>query len=313
MRRSWNTRLSPTSSPSPKVGVMATNQTSEPIVPHWKPFQGCLSLDAPTDYKEVSGSCVTQQQQATAAFPLFQKIPKELRLKIWALAVPGPRTVTLTMVGSPKTDISVKSTSCVPAMLHVNLEAREVALKKYSLVEGSIEGLKPIYFDFDMDTLVLNHESIMARLPNTEMAQVLEDSNCFQSRLKYLILGTFSILSPLSSFISLEAITVSSYDYGNDSLNVTMSDRCLDYLDAWKPRSTAGKRLQITLRSELDIEIQTHIHRVRRMSKSGGSTTMVRRSEGLAWEIVWDFRRGVQIFLFNVPFFFMTWERQGLT
>ncbi|KAK5631069.1 hypothetical protein RRF57_006784 [Xylaria bambusicola] len=102
------------------------------------------------------------------SFVQFADLPAELRVKIWQFAIPEARTVVVKSPYSRKIiptsldkvlpqgfDASETwySTTRVPALLHVNAEARHEALKCYSLSLG-VGKVKPrVYVDFNRDTL----------------------------------------------------------------------------------------------------------------------------------------------------------------
>ncbi|KAG4428253.1 hypothetical protein IFR05_016259 [Cadophora sp. M221] len=121
-------------------------------------------------------------------FPLFPSLATELRLLIFSHALPSipPLTLLITQThGSwttspslPKYNCSTPNTSTshftytngteryasrclsprrdVPVLLHVNSEAREVALGRYTLFElDECESRKGVFFDFERDMLVV--------------------------------------------------------------------------------------------------------------------------------------------------------------
>lgn len=91
---------------------------------------------------------------AFSTFTLFHKLPIELRLKIWKFAQPGPRNV-LIVYDSP---YSATSKEPPPALLAVNREARQVALKSYRLLfDGSDVQLKikRLFINPEIDVLII--------------------------------------------------------------------------------------------------------------------------------------------------------------
>jgi hypothetical protein len=94
-------------------------------------------------------------------FHLFPKLPAELRLMIWAAALPGPRLVDVkfhfTDEGSRFGSLPMRCTSRTPppAILGVCSESREEALKKYSLCFTMWGGEATIYFDVEVDNLFI--------------------------------------------------------------------------------------------------------------------------------------------------------------
>ncbi|KAI1806413.1 hypothetical protein F4811DRAFT_147479 [Daldinia bambusicola] len=114
--------------------------------------------------------------QSPTTFNKFNELPPELRVKIWQYAMPDPRTV---VVKSPyseqkQTPRSLEeaisdphsqgeawySNTQIPALLHVNAEARYEALKHYKLSLG-VGSLQPrIYIDFSRDTLFFGNSEL---------------------------------------------------------------------------------------------------------------------------------------------------------
>ncbi|RDW74231.1 hypothetical protein BP5796_07673 [Coleophoma crateriformis] len=106
----------------------------------------------------------------TPTFHWFSRLPIEIRLKIWALAMPGPRIVTIRIKSrdgvtidatEPTTDSSqpdgreeLRSAPSAPALLHVCRESRGMFLgtKRYGSYFGDLQSY-PVYFDHDMDKL----------------------------------------------------------------------------------------------------------------------------------------------------------------
>jgi 2EXR family len=90
-------------------------------------------------------------------FPRFPELPAELQLLIWEFAIPEPRVISYTSRRWSEYDFrhhssiySLKQT--LPAILHICYDSRTEALKRYK-VAFATELCKPIYFDFDRDTL----------------------------------------------------------------------------------------------------------------------------------------------------------------
>ncbi len=72
---------------------------------------------------------------------------------IWNYALPGPRVVKLS--SDPKLRV-VKGYGKTPGMLHANHEAREIALKHYTPAFGALFNDRNVYFDFDVDGLMID-------------------------------------------------------------------------------------------------------------------------------------------------------------
>ncbi|KAL7625351.1 hypothetical protein AAE478_004567 [Parahypoxylon ruwenzoriense] len=109
-------------------------------------------------------------------FTKFNELPPELRIKIWQHAMPEARTV---VVKSPyakqgQTPRSLEaalsehqdqeetwySTTQIPALLHVNAEARHEALRHYRLSFGVGSAQPQIYVDFDRDTIFFGNSEL---------------------------------------------------------------------------------------------------------------------------------------------------------
>ncbi|KAI1131219.1 hypothetical protein F5Y10DRAFT_79718 [Nemania abortiva] len=116
-------------------------------------------------------SALLTKLQGASTFTRFRDLPPEIRIKVWQFAMPEARTV---VIKSPRTqskdtptsldgvlaqtldtDSSWQSTTQIPALLHVNSEARYEALKHYSLSLGFGNAQPRVYIDFDRDTLFL--------------------------------------------------------------------------------------------------------------------------------------------------------------
>lgn len=127
----------------------------------------------------VSKSAENEEEEAS--FPQFARLPPELRIKIWALSI-QPRTVISCCLHRPdedvdgqllqarKDELQGKSTReyAVPALLHVNREARSEGLRHYELTFGwciskmlsdtPTSAPPRTYFNYDLDCLLLTGE-----------------------------------------------------------------------------------------------------------------------------------------------------------
>jgi hypothetical protein len=86
---------------------------------------------------------------------------------IWEYSLPGPRTITImrkdvhwkqvlkrmAAEGYAEPVTGAVAITTVPAILHVSFEAREYAQKYYKLSFGDFLIYKPVYFNFNIDTL----------------------------------------------------------------------------------------------------------------------------------------------------------------
>ncbi|UKZ81293.1 hypothetical protein TrVFT333_009065 [Trichoderma virens FT-333] len=112
------------------------------------------------------------KQQQLGSFRSFDKLPAELRLKIWALSRPSPRLVSI-QCGSDISSISKPNprsanTGCtsptpIPASLHASAESRAEALKTYRPSFGFFRGSGQIFFNFSIDIMYFGpREGFMA-------------------------------------------------------------------------------------------------------------------------------------------------------
>lgn len=98
----------------------------------------------------------------------FEKLPTELRFKIWEELVSEPRTVEIYATNTHfqgRESVTLTSNNPVPVALHINKESRQVALRHYQLSfrsnNDAIHKCKPtIYFNFDNDLAFLKSITI---------------------------------------------------------------------------------------------------------------------------------------------------------
>ncbi|KAJ2989430.1 hypothetical protein NUW58_g3468 [Xylaria curta] len=114
--------------------------------------------------------------QGEASFTKFGALPPELRIIIWQSALPEARTVaiespykkhkhtlnSLEEVFTRTLDLeeSWRSTAQIPALLHVNIEARNEALRHYTLAFGVGRTQPRVYIDFNRDTVFFGHTEL---------------------------------------------------------------------------------------------------------------------------------------------------------
>jgi hypothetical protein len=117
----------------------------------------------------IASQTLNQSEATEASFAFFPKLPIEIRQQIWKLNMPGPRIVNISHDPEGMRIVELDQTESgrnpfwkakanagpVPALLHVNDEARSLLLKHYTLCfEKQTQG-HPIYFDVARDTLCL--------------------------------------------------------------------------------------------------------------------------------------------------------------
>lgn len=105
-------------------------------------------------YDIISSTYLTSKSpiNTLARFALFPKLPFELRHTIWRYSLPGRRVVDVRY--DDKTG-ECKSPCPIPTALHVNSEARGVALESYELVFSTQKAKAMVYFDFSVDALYI--------------------------------------------------------------------------------------------------------------------------------------------------------------
>ncbi|KAI1661269.1 hypothetical protein F4813DRAFT_385803 [Daldinia decipiens] len=142
----------------------------------WQQSQYYQFLNLIDSTMEGTLSRVSNKLQSSATFSKFNELPPELRIKIWQHAMPDPRTVVVKSpyTGQKQTPRSLEeaildsysqgetwhSTTQIPALLHVNAEARHEALKHYKLSLG-VGNIQPrVYVDFNRDTLFFGNSEL---------------------------------------------------------------------------------------------------------------------------------------------------------
>jgi hypothetical protein len=108
----------------------------------------------------ISGSLVTAG--AIGQFIFFSKLPIEIRLSIWELALPGPRVIEVFKTWTRECGREWKSGIQVNnpplSLFHVNREAREVALNNYMLLADAPSSnlyFCDVRFDPNNDTIFI--------------------------------------------------------------------------------------------------------------------------------------------------------------
>jgi hypothetical protein len=104
----------------------------------------------------------TVADQGLEAFTLFPKLPTEIQLKIWKLAMPGPRLIKIghrpqfATRPSGSVDMFYQKSQKIPTpLLHTCRETRAMVLKTIK-PRFRLSSRHPIYFDFEKDTLFLD-------------------------------------------------------------------------------------------------------------------------------------------------------------
>ncbi|KAF8848082.1 hypothetical protein BDZ45DRAFT_297522 [Acephala macrosclerotiorum] len=114
--------------------------------------------------KQEGSRCSSNSAMAKAPteFIFFLKLPTEIRLMIWDLALPGPRVIEILCEKNVGRDFYTKSTT--PILLHVNQESRALAFKFFQKFTAQ----KSISRDTEqfMHSSVEAHEDLVEDLPD---------------------------------------------------------------------------------------------------------------------------------------------------
>lgn len=123
---------------------------------------------------------------------LFSKLPAELRWKIWAFNLPGPRLVSVHCGSTslscgpgdghhhlgPPSSFGCTSQAKIPTNLHVCHESRREALRQYRASFGIARQLGQTFFDSDQDYLYFGpRDGFMASEANLRTVLSLCDPN----------------------------------------------------------------------------------------------------------------------------------------
>lgn len=186
------------------------------------------------------------------AFQLFPFLPIEMRLKIWKLSIPGPRILKIENSGfwNPKVHgvpfpsylaVQIEGYSA-PGMLSACYESRQVALKVYELAFGARLYGKPVWFDFQNDSLYFVDRLALYSFYGGWGNDAVKDGPCpadvvdFESKLKKVIVGGsiywVHALQTLERLSGLESLILTT---GWTSSSEITKSQLVDLLeDAWR-------------------------------------------------------------------------------
>ncbi|KAI1449953.1 hypothetical protein F5Y02DRAFT_167654 [Annulohypoxylon stygium] len=142
----------------------------------WQQSQYYQFLNTIDYTMEQTISRLSSRSQGPTTFPKFNELPPELRIKIFQYAMPDSRTVVIKSPHSKQRQTARSleeamyeqhdqeetwySTTQIPALLHVNAEARYEALKHYKLSLGVGNAQPRIYVDFSRDTVFFGNSEL---------------------------------------------------------------------------------------------------------------------------------------------------------
>ncbi len=126
-----------------------------------RPAQEDVPMTEAGEVSEQEDIAIPPITRPACDFPLFSRLPAELRLMIWNEALPGPRLLQARFqfenrefpFGSDL--VSCATRTPPPALLGVCRESRAEALKRYSLCFAARDGPATTYVDLKADTLLI--------------------------------------------------------------------------------------------------------------------------------------------------------------
>jgi hypothetical protein len=155
-----------------------------------------LIMPAPTRsvthaQKQLTKSKTAVKKKApmsSQSFPL-QKLPLELRTKIWEDTLPGPRIVEIDVDLSfvrGKESCTYTSKTTIPKLLHVHRESREIGRKHYQLSFGCKEdrryrGARTIWVSFKLDTFYFMEVKAFDQYGPTTVCNTSHLENLFEN------------------------------------------------------------------------------------------------------------------------------------
>jgi hypothetical protein len=175
------------------------------------------------------------ERTAATEFTSFPRLPPELRLKIWKLAIPNQRVVQLQGDGlSDNLPLGVLTLrEDVPAMISVSREARSVALKFYTMISITATRQR-FYFSTDRDILCFTTElpfclfsdMVSQREWNTMAREIsnimlVEDTPVYEFKSTYFLVSEFRELESLTCVIR-DGETLNERE--RDELRVTIEE-----------------------------------------------------------------------------------------
>jgi hypothetical protein len=137
-------------------------------------------------------------RQSQKGFPQFPRLPQEIRLKIWDMVTDEPRAVIIRgRLGDSHGGL--RSPTPPPAALHVCLESREVALKKYELVFSArylFDYPARIWFNFSKDMVYFRNRGEDGWSNLSQFRSIVSTKDL--ERIQFLGIGIEPNTSPIS-------------------------------------------------------------------------------------------------------------------
>jgi hypothetical protein len=164
-------------------------------------------------------------------FHNFEKLPTELRVRIWRLSIPIKRIVKIRDFTGFEQDLfpegdRLRVLQKIPAVLHTNQESRTETMKYYT-TPFSTRLKQPLYFNFSRDVLVFDGESSCWEFldffnywsEDIHDIRRKSDWQRIKSELRHLIIGDSAIIpfssqtyALLAEFSQLDSLVLPYFD-----------------------------------------------------------------------------------------------------
>ncbi|KAL2074175.1 hypothetical protein VTL71DRAFT_7953 [Oculimacula yallundae] len=139
-------------------------------------------------------------------FPLFSKLPFELRCMIWRYAMTGPRAIHIKLATkrthsfifqSELATAKMKAMTSIPGVLHAVYESRNIALKHYSIAFADHERIPTMFFNYEHDYLHISLILLDSLFPHPYQDKTKTKDKTL-IKIRNLMIGPTCQLSPLA-------------------------------------------------------------------------------------------------------------------
>lgn len=164
-------------------------------------------------------------------FHKFEKLPTELRLRIWRLSIPIKRIVKIRDLTGFEQDCfpeedQLRVLQTIPAVFHTNQESRTETVKFYT-TPLSTRLKQPLYFNLTRDVLVFDGESSCWKFLDffnywsEEICDIqrMSDWQRIKSELRHMVIGDSAIIpfssqtyALLAEFSQLDSLVLPHFD-----------------------------------------------------------------------------------------------------
>jgi hypothetical protein len=138
-------------------------------------------------------------------FTPFPDLPLELRDNIWRLATPKPNLIVMT---KKHEFYDLEFSYEVPSLLHVNREARRIALKSYKKICPVYLDKSPVYIDPSRDVLQFKDRETILRF--ISIMDVIEDHSLTNpmalnlSEVRFVAVGGLGVVGTIYAVLTCE-------------------------------------------------------------------------------------------------------------